>query len=80
MAKQPTKAEKIESMVSDPDIQEVLSSGSVKDHTNEEVQKALSTGKEMPSGTVLNFYGRSSVDIGAGSNAVETGGVGGDDE
>lgn len=41
-----------------------------KDHTDADVKKALSEGKELPSGTVLRFYDKRAVDVGTGEVAT----------
>lgn len=63
-----TKAEKIERATSDADLREAMSSG--KDQHDKDVQAALNHGKELPSGTVLNFYGRRADVAAAGDSAT----------
>lgn len=63
-----TKAEKIERMTSDPEIREAMATG--KDQHDKDVQAALSHGKELPSGTVLNFYGRRADIAASGDSAT----------
>lgn len=70
-----TKAQTAEEFTSDEDVREALASG--KDHTNKEVQAALQTGKELPSGTVLSFYGRRADVARAGDATGDDGNMGG---
>lgn len=63
-----TKAEKIERMTSDADIREAMATG--KDQHDKDVQAALANGKELPSGTVLSFYGRRADVAAAGDSAT----------
>lgn len=63
-----TKAERVERFTSDEDVREAMATG--KDHNDKDVQHALANGRELPSGTVLSFYGRRAVDVGAGAGAA----------
>jgi hypothetical protein len=47
-----------------------------KDQNDKDVREALNNGKELPSGTVLRFYGKRADDVGVGA---EGGAATGDD-